>query len=108
MNLARLDVPSLRLVVLCAESGSVSAAAPRASLSVTGASEKLRRLEGLLGVQLFQRAARGLVPTARGTPIIDKCREAIEAIEVVLNLAEAAGSAKRCPLCGAVAGSHPT
>ena len=60
-KLARFDLVSLRLVVLCAELGSLSAAARCAHLSVSGASSRLSRLEQTFGTALFRRA-RGLMP----------------------------------------------
>ena len=103
MNLARLDLPSLRLVVLCAESGSVSAAAPRAALSITGASFKLRSLEDLLGVRVFERVPNGLRSTEAGAAIIDKCKKIIDLVDEFVELAKAAssdGGSATCPSCG--------
>jgi DNA-binding transcriptional LysR family regulator len=65
-NLARFDLVSLRLVVLCAELGSLSAAARSAHLSVSGASSRLSRLEETFGTALFRRHWRGLAPTPEG------------------------------------------
>jgi molybdate transport repressor ModE-like protein len=104
INLARIHLPSLRLVVLCAESGSISAAAPRASLSITGASYKLRALEELLGVALFQRNAGGLQATEAGVPIIDRCREIVESVQIIVDTARATSVRQQhgpvCPACG--------
>lgn len=66
VNLARINLESIRLVVLCAETGSLSAAARLAHLSVSGASHKLSFLEESLGVKLFERHRRGLRPTRGG------------------------------------------
>lgn len=65
-NLARFDLVSLRLVVLCAELGSLSAAARSGHLSVSGASSRLSRLEEAFGTALFRRHWRGLAPTKEG------------------------------------------
>ena len=45
MNLQRLDFASIRLVVLCAESGSLSEAPRRCHLSLSGASHRLKAFE---------------------------------------------------------------
>jgi len=69
INLARLDLPTLRLVILCAEAGTLSAAADACHMSVSGASHKLSRLEESLGTRLFERHRHGLEPTAAGRAV---------------------------------------
>jgi molybdenum-dependent DNA-binding transcriptional regulator ModE len=66
INPARFDLVSLRLVVLCAELGSLSAAARFAHLSISGASSRLTRLEQTFKTELFRRHWRGLTPTKEG------------------------------------------
>src|SRR4051794_10152068 len=70
-NLSRLDLVSLRLVMLCAELGSLSAAAGIAHLSVSGASHRLSRIEEAFGVALFVRHGGGLPPTIEGKVVAD-------------------------------------
>ncbi|MDB5844713.1 MAG: LysR family transcriptional regulator, partial [Polaromonas sp.] len=65
-NLARFDLVSIRLAVDCAQTGSLTAAARGAHLALGAASRRLRELEDALGEPLFERHARGLVPTAAG------------------------------------------
>ncbi len=65
-NLARFDLVSIRLAVACAQSGSLTAAAREAHLALAAASRRIRELEGALGDTLFERHARGLLPTAAG------------------------------------------
>lgn len=67
LNLQRLDLASVRLVVLCAQLGSLSEAAKRCHLSVSGASHRLKAFEEALGFEVFVRHRRGLRLTARGT-----------------------------------------
>ncbi|MFC5520619.1 LysR family transcriptional regulator [Polaromonas jejuensis] len=66
MNLARFDLVSIRLAVACAQTGSLTAAARTAHLALAAASRRLRELESALGDTLFERHARGLLPTAAG------------------------------------------
>ncbi|WP_309678656.1 LysR family transcriptional regulator [Polaromonas sp.] len=66
MNLARFDLVSIRLAVACAQSGSLTAAARDSHLALAAASRRLRELEVALGDTLFERHARGLLPTAAG------------------------------------------
>lgn len=65
-NLQRLDLASIRLVVLCAECGSLSEAARRSHLSISGASHRLKAFEDALGFEVFLRHRRGLRLTDRG------------------------------------------
>jgi len=69
-NLARIDLVSLRLAVLCSETGSLSAASRRAHCSVSAASERLSALEDALGQRLFLRDHRGLRITAAGELLV--------------------------------------
>jgi DNA-binding transcriptional LysR family regulator len=77
-NLARLDLLSIRLVLLCAQYGSLSDAAPHANLSLTGASHRLAALEGRLGIKLFDRGPRGLRPTASGSTFLNYARPLVD------------------------------
>ena len=66
INLARLDLVSIRLVVLCAELGSLSAAAKWAHCTLSAGSQRISALEEALGRRLFVRDHRGLRPTEAG------------------------------------------
>jgi DNA-binding transcriptional LysR family regulator len=66
LNLARFDLVSIRLAVACAQTGSLTAAARDSHLALAAASRRIRELEGALGDTLFERHARGLLPTAAG------------------------------------------
>ena len=65
-NLARFDLVSIRLAVDCAQTGSLTAAARDSHLALAAASRRIRALEGALGDALFERHARGLLPTPAG------------------------------------------
>ena len=65
-NLARFDLVSIRLAVACAQTGSLTAAARDSHLALAAASRRIKELEGALGDSLFERHARGLLPTAAG------------------------------------------
>lgn len=91
VNLARIDLASIRLVVLCVETGSLSAAARLAHLSVSGASHKLSFLEESLGAKLFERHRRGLRPTPGGQMVANNGRLMLGLLEhLVDNLARPA------------------
>lgn len=74
MNLAGIDFVSLRLVVLCAESGSLSTAAKHAHMSLSCASHRLTTAEEVFGARLFERDHRGLHPTQAGTLFVTHAR----------------------------------
>ena len=99
MNIARIDLTSVRLLVLCAESGSVSRAAPRAAMSISGASYKLRAMEDLLGIPIFHRHRHGLEPTAAGVPIIDRCSQVLDLVGEIVQLAKASSRARDACIC---------
>ena len=65
-NLARFDLVSIRLAVACAQTGSLTAAARDSHLALAAASRRIKELESALGDSLFERHARGLLPTAAG------------------------------------------
>ena len=65
-NLARFDLVSIRLAVACFHTGSLSAAARDSHLALAAASRRIKVLENALGEALFERHARGLLPTSAG------------------------------------------
>lgn len=98
LNLARVDLVSLRLVVTCCDLGSISAAAGKCHLSVMGASERLRRLEDSLGKTLFHRHRRGLEPTAAGHVAVQWARlilAAVDSLALQLRDVEVSASASK-------------
>lgn len=65
-NLARFDFVSIRLAVLCAQTGSLTTAARECNLVLPAASRRLKELETATGCQLFVRHSRGLDITPAG------------------------------------------
>jgi DNA-binding transcriptional LysR family regulator len=80
-NLARLNLVSMRLVLLCVEEGSLSAAAAAAHLSLSGASARLARLEQAYGRPLFTRQHNGLAPTADGVLVASYTRKILALVQ---------------------------
>ncbi len=66
INLSRFDQLSIRLVLACAQTGSLSAAAQQLHLAVAAASRRLKELESAGGMLLFERHAKGLRTTEAG------------------------------------------
>lgn len=65
----------LQLFVAAAEQGSVSGAARMISISQSAVTEAIRALEDDLGVTLFERQARGLQITHRGSAFLRHARQ---------------------------------
>ena len=93
----RLDTESLRALKLVIETGGVTEAAERLSLTQSAVSWKLRRLEGRVGHSLLKREGRVLRPTRHG-------RELLEFADRILSAHDAAvqrfrGSALTGSIC---------
>jgi LysR family transcriptional regulator, regulator for metE and metH len=65
-----LDVRDLELVLALAESGSTVRAASRLHVTQSAVSRGLLAVEDKLGAKLFERVARGLVPTPAGHRLV--------------------------------------
>ncbi|WP_349744368.1 LysR family transcriptional regulator [Roseateles cavernae] len=59
----RLDLTTLNLVLAIEQTRSITAGAAREHLALAAASKRVSDLEARLGVQLFERRARGVEPT---------------------------------------------
>ncbi len=77
----RYDLADLQLVAAIADSGSLTRAAARVHLAPSSASHRLTQLEAALGVALFGRHARGLVPTAAGEALHRHARQVFAQLE---------------------------
>ena len=77
LNLARFKMRQLLLLVALQEKGSILKAAEAAGVSQPAASKLLSELEDTLGVALFERHARGVVPTWYGEILARRARNAL-------------------------------
>ncbi|MBC8072653.1 MAG: LysR family transcriptional regulator [Deltaproteobacteria bacterium] len=75
-----LDLNLLRVFVVVAEAGSVTAAATRLYLTQPAVSASLRRLASAIGGTLFVRQGRGLVLTDRGRRLLADARPHLHAL----------------------------
>ncbi|WP_141332730.1 LysR family transcriptional regulator [Myxococcus sp. AB025B] len=75
-----LDLNLLRVFVVVAEAGSVTAAAARLYLTQPAVSAALRRLTEAVGAPLFVRSGRGLALSARGRKLLATARPHLEAL----------------------------
>ncbi len=76
-----MNLQQLQYVVTAFEEGSFSAAAETLHLAQPSLSEQVRRLEAELGVRLFQRVGRGLVPTEAGRALRPHAEAVLAAVE---------------------------
>jgi len=64
------DLTDLRLFLLIAEAGSITAGAARAGLALASASARVRGMEAQIGVALLERGRRGVSPTPAGRVLL--------------------------------------
>lgn len=74
MALSHLKFRHLMLVLHLAEHGTLHKAAKYLSISQPAASAMLNDLEALIGLRLFDRSRRGVVPTEQGSAVLDEAR----------------------------------
>jgi DNA-binding transcriptional LysR family regulator len=75
MRIHSIDFKSVKLVVECADRGTLGAAALQCHCTVSAASRRLIILEGLLGCRLFERSGKGLKITNKGLTVVALCRD---------------------------------
>lgn len=69
------DLDLLQTLVTVADTGSLSAAAPRLCRSQSAISEQLRKLEELCGLRLLTRGKKGASPTPAGERLLTHARK---------------------------------
>jgi len=69
-----LDLTSLRLFVAVCESRNIARAAEQQHIVASAISKRLAQLEGTVGVPLFERRRRGVVPTPAGEILLEHAR----------------------------------
>ncbi|WP_370934466.1 LysR family transcriptional regulator [Amycolatopsis sp. cg13] len=80
----QIEVRHARIVAALAEMGSISRAAARLDLPQPSVSAQLRRIERLLGGELFVRSSVGVLPTPRGERLIPMLVELADRAEAVM------------------------
>ena len=73
-----LDMTTLRSFLTVAEQGGVTRAAAALNLTQSAVSMQIKRLEELLGIELFDRANRSLVTTASGDLLLTYARKMVD------------------------------
>ncbi len=83
-----VELRHLRCLVAIAEEGSFSRAALRLGTTQPAISQLLKRLEDLLGAQLVRRDRAATVLTAMGEDVLRQARQALAAVEGVVETAQ--------------------
>lgn len=78
-----LDIRHLRMVVAIVEGGGVTRAGERLNLTQSALSHQLRQVEESLGVQLFLRVKKRLVPTEAAHELVARARRVLADMETL-------------------------
>lgn len=82
-----MEIHQLRYFVAAAEAGSITQAAKRCRVAQPSLSQQIRKLEGTLGLALFDRAGRGVTLTEAGRVLLPRARRILaEVRETTENL----------------------
>ncbi|WP_159999298.1 LysR substrate-binding domain-containing protein [Roseomonas sp. 18066] len=87
-TLAGLSLRDLEYAVAVAELRHFGRAAERCGVSQPALSEQIRKLEGLLGVTLFERQARRIAVTTQGAVLLAQARAVMREARGLLDLAQ--------------------
>ncbi|APE45806.1 LysR family transcriptional regulator (plasmid) [Sulfitobacter alexandrii] len=85
-----MNLSQIKVLVAIADTGSLTFAAERLSLSQSGVSQAIAALEEDLGVQLFTRGRRGAVATAVGEEVVREARAVLAGLDAIRRKADAA------------------
>jgi LysR family nitrogen assimilation transcriptional regulator len=79
--MTNIALRQVRAVIAVCEEGSFTRAAERENATQSGISQHVASVERALGVRLFERSARGIVPTPAGLRYYKSCVEAVGRLE---------------------------
>jgi DNA-binding transcriptional LysR family regulator len=82
----KTDLGHLNAFVAVARAGGFREAARQSGSSASSLSEAVRRLEGQLGVRLFNRTTRSVAPTEAGTRLLERLGPALREVEAALDV----------------------
>jgi LysR family transcriptional regulator, glycine cleavage system transcriptional activator len=91
-SLNRIPLPCLRAVEAVARLGAVTAAAGELGVTPGAISQQIVRAEAVLGVMLFDRHSRGMVPTARGREVTELLSQGFASLSAAVERARPAGA----------------
>jgi DNA-binding transcriptional LysR family regulator len=108
--LERLRIRSLLVLVTIVDAGGVVRAADELGMTQPAVTRTIRELEGVLGVTLFSKAGRGLVPTTIGATLYRHARHILSQLRLTaedLEVAETGGFVRVGVLLAASGGLLP-
>ncbi|MBI4692757.1 MAG: LysR family transcriptional regulator [Gammaproteobacteria bacterium] len=79
--LRRVDLFTLKLFLAAIEEGQIGRAAFREHLAASAATKRIQDLEDLIGLKLFDRSARGVVPSPAGRVVERHVRTMLATLE---------------------------
>jgi LysR family transcriptional repressor of citA len=79
-----MDVTHLRSLLALAETGSLTRAAERLNYAPSSVSAHLRSIETELGIELTERAGRGIALTPAGRDFVPHARGIVDAVSAAL------------------------
>ena len=80
---APMNVLHLKYAVEIANTGSINKAAEVLYMGQPNLSRAIKDLEGTLGITIFERSAKGMVPTAEGEQFLEYARKILREIDAV-------------------------
>lgn len=78
-----MTLTQLKYILTIARTGSISAAAKELFVSQPSLSASVRELEGELGIQIFNRTSKGVVPTSDGEEFLGYARQVTEQTDLI-------------------------
>src|SRR5437763_1477610 len=75
-TLAMLELRQLHYFVVVVEEGQMTSAASRLHIAQPALSQAIAKLEADLGVKLFERHSRGVIPTEAGAAFFERASRA--------------------------------
>ncbi|MDD5799190.1 MAG: LysR family transcriptional regulator [Coriobacteriales bacterium] len=78
-----MTLQQLRYVVEVATSGSITAAATKLFIAQPSLSKAVSELEAEMGITIFERSSRGVVPTEDGTRFLSYARQVVEQADLL-------------------------
>ena len=78
-----MTLTQLRYVVEVASAGSITAAAARLYIAQPSLSKAVAELEAEMGITIFERSSRGVVPTEDGTRFLSYARQVVEQADLL-------------------------